>query len=233
MKQNEDLRKLIPSAEQHERIIQGGEGETLGTTGRQRQAYNWETQRTSAGAKGPIRSFGQVTATPSGINIQSKNVYDLLDPHHENIAKQIEAARQAASEAEVAHANALRNSSAAQRVLQELSSAIPTQSTLSKAAQGALTGAKSFASNLGSMFGVIPVVNYGLGAAGTGLEGQEAYNRLQRARRGEGSYTDAILPAIASVATGIGTLSRDPRTKGIGLGIGAGASGLDYLIHRK
>jgi hypothetical protein len=211
-------RNLIPTPEGHARIISGGEGDTLGTTGRQRQAYNWETQRTSAGASGPIKSFGQASATPSGINIPASLVQEVHDPVHEEIAKQITAARQAAAQAEAEHAAAIQKSSLARNIVKDLASGLPTASTVTKA--------MNKVGEFGSAISRMPGLSGALGGFGAATAGQEAYNRFKR-----GDYAGTILPAIEAAGSAA-SLVPHPLVKGIGAGIAAGAGGLDYLLHR-
>jgi len=212
------LRNLVATPEGHARIISGGEGDTLGTTGRQRQAYNWETQRTSAGASGPIRSMGQVSSTPTGINIPANLVKEVHDPVHVEIAKQITAARQAAAQAEAEHAAAIQKSSLARNLVKDLAGGLPTASTLTKAINKV--------GEFGSAISKIPGLSGALGGFGAGMAGQEAYNRYKR-----GDYAGAILPAIEAAGSAA-SLVPHPIVKGLGAGIAAGAGGLDYLLHK-
>jgi len=211
-------RNLIPTPEQHTRIITGGEGDTLGTTGRQRGAYNWETQRTSTGASGPVRAMGQVSSTPAGINIPSSLVNEVHDPVHEEIAKQITAARQAAAQAEAEHAAAIQKGSLVRNVVKELGGGLPTQSIVSKAL--------GKVGELGSAISRMPGLSGALSGFGTAAAGQEAYNRYKR-----GDYAGTILPAIEAAGSAA-SLVPHPLVKGLGAGIAAGAGGLDYLLHK-
>jgi hypothetical protein len=211
-------RNLIPTPEQHTRIITGGEGDTLGTTGRQRGAYNWETQRASAGASGPVRAMGQVSATPAGLNIPSSLVYETHDPVHEDIAKKITEARQAAAKAEAELATAIQKNNLVRNVVKELGGGLPIQSIVSKAL--------GKVGEFGNAISRIPGLSGALSGFGTAAAGQEAYNRYKR-----GDYAGTILPAIEAAGSAA-SLVPHPIVKGLGAGIAAGAGGLDYLLHK-
>jgi hypothetical protein len=225
------LRGLIPTPEGHSRIITGGEGDTLGTTGRQRQAYNWETQRTSAGASGPVKSLGQVSATPSGINIPSKLVYEAHDPIHQEIAGHITAARQAAEEADAAHMAAQLQRQTAESAAKKLAlenAKLARQTEPSLAAKALQYGQKGI-ENLGYGISKIPgLQTLGNIAGGVGA-GYDLAQTINRASQG-----DIPGAAISGLGAASGALSMipTPLTKGLGFAGGLTSAGLEYLRNR-
>jgi len=222
------LRGLVPTPEQHTRIISGGEGDTLGTTGRQRGAYNWETQRTSANAPSMVKKLGQVSATPSGLNIPSSLVYETHDPIHEQIAQQIQAARKTADEADAAHAAAQLHRQTTENAAKILAAqnAKLAKSVEPSLLNKALAYGQKGIENVGYGISKIPGLNtLGTVAGGAGA-GYDLAQTINRARQGD--IPGAAISGLGAVS-GAASMLPFPLAKGLGLAGGLTSAGLEYL----
>lgn len=222
------LRGLVPTPEQHTRIITGGEGDTLGTTGRQRGAYNWETQRTSASAPSMVKKLGQVSATPSGLNIPSSLVYETHDPVHEQIAQQIQAARKTADEADVAHAAAQlhrQTTENAAKILAANNAKLAKSVEPSMLSKALAYGQKGI-ENVGYGISKIPGLNTLGNIAGGAGAGYDLAQTINRAR--EGDIPGAAISGLGAVS-GAASMLPFPLAKGLGLAGGLTSAGLEYL----
>lgn len=225
------LRELVPTPEQHTRIITGGEGDTLGTTGRQRGAYNWETQRTSGNAPSMVKRLGQVSSTPSGINIPSSLVYEIYDPVHEEISQKILEARKVADEADTAHAAAQihkQNVENAAKLLAEKHAALAKSvepSLLNKALAYGQKGIENVGYGISKVPGLNMLGNIA-GGAGAGYDVAQTINRAQ-----QGDIPGAAISGLGALS-GAASMLPFPLAKGLGLAGGLTSAGLEYLRER-
>jgi len=203
---NMPARGLVPTPDQHTRIIQGGVDET-GTTGRARQqGYNERTavqslerqaaeknmqdlaRRRIITGESPLTKIAAPTSTPSGIIVPGSAVYEA--PTAAPAAK-------------------------APTIVSKIGAHIPGPVQDVGRALGAATQS-----------GVAPWLGRGLAGAGVGFQGADAYNRFQK-----GDYPGAAISGIGALGSAASFIPH-PATRVGGASIGIGAEALNAYLDR-
>ena len=224
---NNPLFEIIPTPEQIEVMDKGKAalgGNPLETTAIQRMNqinFNTSDQASARaamrGEADPIKRWlaeharGQYVMSPYGQSIPRSLVEEFYNPELHKHANLIKQAEEDYKNALSTHYNAFNQEQAAKEALKGHG-----QNAIGNIAEKA-----------GKALRFVPALNFGLGAAGAGFAGQEAYNRFMR-----GDRMGAILPAVESLGSAA-TMFPNPLVSGVGAGVALGAGGLDYLLHRQ